>query len=257
MMTGDLTLACLLLAVTIGEQIYLASAVRSWQLAFGLSTLYGLGAWLLTGSAGVAIAIILAGIALRGLARVLTRDRGVGPWTAAADVVAPYLAPWIAWAWLHPAVPAAIANGVAAVWSRVTLAAAPSVAAPLHAFVIIGAYVFCGGTATHLTRSILAVLNDAGVPAAAATVREAAAAAEPVPSPQLRAGRLIGELERFLTLTLVLTGHYDAVGFVIAAKSVARFEMIRVQAEYFLVGTLTSIGLAFGVGLLAVHLLQV
>lgn len=46
-----------------------------------------------------------------------------------------------------------------------------------------------------------------------------------------------------------------AVGFVLAAKSVARFEMIREHAEYFLVGTLTSTGLALTVGLMVHSLL--
>lgn len=66
-------------------------------------------------------------------------------------------------------------------------------------------------------------------------------------------GRAVGSLERGLALTLVLLGEYSAVGWIIAAKSLARFKALedREFAEYFLVGTLASLLLAVlaGVGL--------
>jgi hypothetical protein len=64
-------------------------------------------------------------------------------------------------------------------------------------------------------------------------------------------GRAVGALERALTLTLVLLGEYSAVGWIIAAKSLARFKQLedREFAEYFLVGTLASFLLAVLVGL--------
>jgi hypothetical protein len=65
-------------------------------------------------------------------------------------------------------------------------------------------------------------------------------------------GRAIGALERALALTLVLLGEYGAVGWIIAAKSLARFKALedREFAEYFLIGTLASFLLAVlaGVG---------
>jgi len=63
-------------------------------------------------------------------------------------------------------------------------------------------------------------------------------------------GRAIGVLERALVLTLVLLGQYGALGFVIAAKSLARFKNLedREFAEYFLVGTLASLLLALVAG---------
>ena len=68
-------------------------------------------------------------------------------------------------------------------------------------------------------------------------------------------GRAIGALERALALTLVLLGEYGAVGWIIAAKSLARFKALeeREFAEYFLIGTLASFLLAVlaGVGLRA------
>jgi hypothetical protein len=64
-------------------------------------------------------------------------------------------------------------------------------------------------------------------------------------------GRAVGALERALTLTLVLLGEYTAVGWIIAAKSLARFKQLedREFAEYFLVGTLSSFLLALLAGL--------
>ena len=59
----------------------------------------------------------------------------------------------------------------------------------------------------------------------------------------LEAGSLIGSLERWIILLLGLAGRWEAVAFVIAAKSIARFEELKKRpfAEYFLVGTLASV----------------
>jgi hypothetical protein len=56
-------------------------------------------------------------------------------------------------------------------------------------------------------------------------------------------GRAIGALERAVALTLVLLGAYGALGLIVAAKSLARFKALedREFAEYFLVGTLSSL----------------
>lgn len=72
-------------------------------------------------------------------------------------------------------------------------------------------------------------------------------------TPQDRKGWLIGCLERLLVFILVLIGQWQAVGFVLTAKSIARFKDIennRAFAEYYLVGTLSSILLAIVTGLL-------
>jgi len=65
------------------------------------------------------------------------------------------------------------------------------------------------------------------------------------------AGEVIGVLERLVTFALVLAGAFPAVGFVVAAKAAARFPEFKDKAfaEYFLIGTLTSVGLALEVGL--------
>lgn len=64
------------------------------------------------------------------------------------------------------------------------------------------------------------------------------------------AGRLIGILERTLMLALILYGQWAAIALLITAKSIARFEEIKVRkfAEYYLVGTLTSLLVALVVG---------
>lgn len=57
------------------------------------------------------------------------------------------------------------------------------------------------------------------------------------------AGALIGSMERILILICLLSGNFATIGFVIAAKSVARFEKLsKTQfGEYFLLGTLFSV----------------
>lgn len=68
-----------------------------------------------------------------------------------------------------------------------------------------------------------------------------------------RAGRFIGYLERVLLLIFVMTDQLGAAGFLIAAKSVFRFqkkEEDRRQTEYILVGTLLSFALGIGLAYL-------
>ncbi|MEW6573795.1 MAG: DUF3307 domain-containing protein [Bacillota bacterium] len=64
-------------------------------------------------------------------------------------------------------------------------------------------------------------------------------------------GKCIGLLERAVILVLVMYGEMTAVGFVLAAKSIARFKQLddRAFAEYYLVGTLLSALLAVAGGL--------
>ncbi len=69
------------------------------------------------------------------------------------------------------------------------------------------------------------------------------------------AGRLIGILERILVLIFVLLNQYQAIGFLIAAKSILRFgerdgDHRRKQTEYVLVGTLMSFTLAIIIGII-------
>ncbi len=66
-------------------------------------------------------------------------------------------------------------------------------------------------------------------------------------------GATIGILERLLIVAFVLTGSTAAIGFVVAAKTLARFKQLddRDFAEYYLLGTLASVAVALGTALLA------
>ncbi|MDX1585323.1 MAG: hypothetical protein R3222_01210 [Balneolaceae bacterium] len=63
-------------------------------------------------------------------------------------------------------------------------------------------------------------------------------------------GRLIGILERIFVFIFVLLGQFAAIGFILAAKGVARFQDFksRTFAEYVLIGTLLSTLLAMAIG---------
>jgi hypothetical protein len=76
------------------------------------------------------------------------------------------------------------------------------------------------------------------------------------------AGSYIGILERLFVLIFVLGGHWQGIGFLIAAKSIFRFADIkgnpdRKLTEYFLIGTLLSIGLSMVTGLIMKYLLTI
>lgn len=68
------------------------------------------------------------------------------------------------------------------------------------------------------------------------------------------AGSYIGFLERLLIFVFIVTGHWEGVGFLLAAKSVFRFGDLkeahdRRLTEYILIGTLISFGLAIAISL--------
>jgi hypothetical protein len=67
----------------------------------------------------------------------------------------------------------------------------------------------------------------------------------------LSRGKLIGYIERLLVILLTYYSSYPAIAFIVTAKSIARFKQMddRDWAEYFLLGTLTSmfLGIMFGI----------
>jgi len=66
----------------------------------------------------------------------------------------------------------------------------------------------------------------------------------------MNAGKLIGTLERIISLTLILVNQFAAVGFIIAAKSLLRFrDTATARTEYLLIGTLLSFGMAILLGI--------
>lgn len=71
----------------------------------------------------------------------------------------------------------------------------------------------------------------------------------------INAGRLIGNIERILTITLLLTGRYEAIGFIIAAKSILRFEGGKSnKTEYVLIGSFLSFGIAILIGIVILNI---
>ena len=69
------------------------------------------------------------------------------------------------------------------------------------------------------------------------------------------AGQYIWWLERFLIVTALLAGHGEVVGFIVGAKAIVRYPELKGDekghlADYFLIGTMTSVGLALAGGLL-------
>jgi len=70
------------------------------------------------------------------------------------------------------------------------------------------------------------------------------------------AGKYIGILERVLIFVFILTNHFEAVGFLLAAKSIFRFGDLKEAhdlklTEYVLIGTLLSFGIAIVTAMLA------
>jgi hypothetical protein len=75
------------------------------------------------------------------------------------------------------------------------------------------------------------------------------------------AGKYIGVLERVLVFVFVILDHWEAVGFLITAKSVFRFGDLtaakqRKLTEYVLIGTLISFGIAILTGLIYLAVVQ-
>jgi hypothetical protein len=73
------------------------------------------------------------------------------------------------------------------------------------------------------------------------------------------AGRLIGQLERTLIFLLIWAGHPAGVGFLVAAKSILRFDSARDQktGEYVIIGTLASFLWALAISYGTVSLLEI
>lgn len=72
------------------------------------------------------------------------------------------------------------------------------------------------------------------------------------------AGKWIGMAERLIILVLVMHNQYPAIGLLIAAKSILRFnekDRPEIKTEYLLIGTLLSIAIAIITGILLKTLL--
>lgn len=72
------------------------------------------------------------------------------------------------------------------------------------------------------------------------------------------AGKYIGIIERLFVLLFIILGRWEAIGLLITAKSVFRFNDLkesnsRKLTEYILIGTLMSFGIAILTGVLYLH----
>lgn len=68
---------------------------------------------------------------------------------------------------------------------------------------------------------------------------------------QFKAGGLIGTLERWLILVFICLDQYEAIGFLIAAKSIIRYRDTETdRTEYVLAGTLISVSISVACGVL-------
>lgn len=102
--------------------------------------------------------------------------------------------------------------------------------------------------------AVLSVVCGAvvGVPVGGVVIKKLVEPLAPPSAPIIgmrSAGRYIGWLERGLTITFILIGHPEGVGFLLAAKSILRFRDVqdqtdRHQAEYIIIGTFLSFGWA-------------
>jgi hypothetical protein len=110
----------------------------------------------------------------------------------------------------------------------------------LEAGVVYVVVIFAGGyLIRYLTRNLSAGIKKPG---------ETAEQVE-------NAGMYIGWLERFLVVTAILVQSPSMVGLILTGKSIARFPELKERfAEYFLIGTLLSIGLAVLGGLVLAKL---
>lgn len=180
-------------------------------------------------SPGVALAVLAIGLAhvlIDGLkARAISRDRD-SSWVPVVDQA------------MHLAV-------IVAAWALlVELTGPPVLAVPtswvepwVTASVVAAAFAANAAGGSVLVRIVLGPLG-----------RGAAGRGD---AGHLGAGRLIGILERTITLILILAGQWAAMALLATAKSVARFDDLKDRefAEYYLVGTLTSLLVAILIGL--------
>ncbi len=110
--------------------------------------------------------------------------------------------------------------------------------------IVVVAFLFCTKPANIIIREIFK-LYGISIPKTNATVQE-------LPN----AGKLIGNVERLLTLTFMLMGYFEAVGLLIAAKSILRFgEKESLKSEYVLVGTLLSFGIGIFTAVFLIYFL--
>jgi hypothetical protein len=107
---------------------------------------------------------------------------------------------------------------------------------------IIAGFLLCSKPANILIKELLGVFEI--------KVRKTGTEEPDLPN----AGKLIGIVERWLIVVFILINQFEAIGFLLAAKSIMRFKSDEsLKTEYLLTGTLLSFAIAIGTGLLIIH----
>lgn len=105
--------------------------------------------------------------------------------------------------------------------------------------VISGGFLFCAKPSNIIIKEIFKLFNI--------SIKKDVVIENDLPN----AGKLIGIIERWLILVFILINQFEAVGFLIAAKSILRFkDNESYKTEYVLIGTMLSFGLAIITGML-------
>lgn len=112
---------------------------------------------------------------------------------------------------------------------------------------VLAAVAFAFRAGTYIVRSVLDKVN--AVPRLSRKPQSSESAPD---VPELNRGRAIGNLERLLMVIVIGLGSYEALGFLVAAKGLIRAREFedRNFAEYFILGSLTSVAVALVVGIL-------
>jgi hypothetical protein len=104
---------------------------------------------------------------------------------------------------------------------------------------IIAGFLFCSKPANILIKEVLGFFEI--------RVRKTGTEETDLPN----AGKLIGVVERWLIVVFILINQFEAIGFLLAAKSIMRFKSDEsLKTEYLLTGTLLSFAIAIATGLL-------
>ena len=118
--------------------------------------------------------------------------------------------------------------------------------------IVILLFLFCGKPANLLTKDILrfcqvkVMQNEEEKPKEQNGSGHQGDNDKQAKDSNFKAGALIGSIERWLIVFFMLLHQYEAIGFLIAAKSILRFRETQEseKSEYVLAGTLTSIAIA-------------
>jgi hypothetical protein len=108
-----------------------------------------------------------------------------------------------------------------------------------HYLLMLTGYIICAKPANVFVKEIIKIFNI--------SINKNETSSIDLPN----AGKLIGIIERWLVLTFIFLNQFEAVGFLIAAKSILRFkEDATLKTEYVVVGTMLSFCIAIAIGLI-------